>query len=194
METKVDISTVHLTPPRRKHSKNSPPCEMREIFYAISMVDFTQIDGLNISSVTTILSEVGIDSTRFPSAKDFTSWLGLCPNRRITGGRVKSSRTRPVVNRAATAFRQAAMGLTHANCALGGYYRRMKVRLGGPEAITATAHKLARIFYCLWSKGGSYADHGADYYEIKYRNRIITNMRKKAKQLGLTIEFKPLAA
>jgi transposase len=193
-ETKVDVSKVHLKPPRRKNSKNSPPFEMRDTFYAISGVDFTQIDGLNISSVTTILSEVGIDPTLFPSAKHFTSWLGLCPNRRITGGKVKSSRTRPVVNRAATAFRQAAMGLTHANCALGGYYRRMKVRLGGPAAITATAHKLARIFYCLWSKGGSYADRGADYYEIKYRDRIITNMRKKAKQLGLTIEFKPLPA
>ena len=189
-ETKMDVSNVPLKPPRRKNSKNSPPFEMRDTFCAISGVDFTQIDGLNLSSVTTILCEVGLDPTLFPSSKHFTSWLGLCPNRRITGGKIKSSHTRPVVNRAATAFRQAAMGLTHANCALGGYYRRMKARLGGPAAITATAHKLARIFYCLWSKGGSYADLGADYYEIKYRERIITNMRKKAKQLGLAIEFK----
>jgi len=192
-DTKIDVSKVHLKPPRRKNSKNSPPFEMRDMFCAISGVDFTQIDGLNLSSVTTILCEVGLDSTRFPSAKHFTSWLGLCPNRRITGGKVKSSRTRPVINRAATAFRQSALGLTHAHCALGGYYRRMKVRLGGPAAITATAHKLARIFYCLWSKGMSYEDLGANYYETQYRKRIISNMRKKAKQLGLTIEFKPTA-
>jgi hypothetical protein len=111
------------------------------------------------------------------------------PNRRITGGKIQPSHTRHVVNRAATAFRQAAMELTHANCALGGYYRRMKARLGGPAAITATAHKLARIFYCLWSKGTLYVNLGADYYEKKYRERILTNMRKKAKQLGLFVEF-----
>jgi transposase len=93
------------------------------------------------------LSEVGLDPERFPTVKHFTSWLGLCPGQKITGGKVKSSKTRPVVNRAANAFRMAALSLTQSRSALGAFYRRLRSRLGAPKAITATAHKLARMFY-----------------------------------------------
>jgi len=107
--------------------------------------------------------------------------------------RIKSVRTRKVVNRAAKAFRIAANSLKNSQSALGGYYRRMRSRLGPPKAVTATAHKLARIFFHLWKNGGSYQDLGADYYEQKYKDRIVKNMKKRAKQLGFEISLQPIA-
>ncbi len=138
--------------------------------YRISGVDFTRIDGLGVLTVQTILSEVGLDPTRFASVKHFCSWLGLCPASRITGGKIKSSQTRCVVNRAANAFRMAAQALKNSRSALGAFSRRLRTRLGTPQALTATAHKavrppwgfpsmgtrtktIARLFYYLWTRG-----------------------------------------
>ncbi|RAM53548.1 MAG: hypothetical protein C6Y22_00080 [Hapalosiphonaceae cyanobacterium JJU2] len=115
------------------------------------------------------------------------SRLGLCPGSRVTGGKVKSSKTRSVVNRAANAFRMAAQTLCRSNSALGAYYRRMLSRMGAPKAITATAHKLARIFYRLWTSGDRYTDAGIDAYEQKYQERVIKNLKKKAQALGLEL-------
>ena len=106
--------------------------------------------------------------------------------------RIKSSKTRKVINRATSAFRIAAQSLTHSSSALGGYYRRMCARLGAPEAITAIAHKLARIFYHLWKHGGTYQYPGPLYYEQKYKERVINNMIRKAKQLGFQLNIEPL--
>lgn len=145
------------------------------------------IDGLNALTVQTILSEVGLEPGRFPTVKHFTSWLGLCPGQKITGGKVKSSKTRPVVNRAANAFRMAAFSLTHSRSALGAFYRRLRSRLGAPKAITATAHKLARMFYRMWTTAGQYTDPGMDYYEQKYNQQILNNLKKKAHALGLEL-------
>ena len=88
--------------------QRQPDFDLHGHLYHIAGVDFTQIDGLEVLSVLTILSEVGLDPSPFPSAKHFCSWLGLCPNNRITGGRVKSSQTQKVANRAANAFRVGA--------------------------------------------------------------------------------------
>ena len=134
---------------RKKPTANHPNFDLHRYLYRLVGVDFTLIDGLDTLSVQTILSEVGLDSTRFPTVKHFTSWLGLCPGQKITGGRVKSSQTRKVVNRAAHAFRMAAFSLTQSRSALGAFYRRLRSRLGAPKAITATAHKLARMFYLI---------------------------------------------
>jgi transposase len=150
-------------------------------------IDFTLIDGLDALSVQTILSEVGLDPSRFPTVKHFTSWLGLCPGQKITGGKIKSSKTRPVVNRAANAFRMAAFSLTQSRSALGAFYRRLRSRLGAPKAITATAHKIARMFYRMWTTAGEYSDPGIDYYEQKYNEQILNNLRKKAHALGLEL-------
>ncbi|MEL6816724.1 MAG: transposase, partial [Cyanobacteria bacterium J06598_3] len=143
--------------------------------------------GIGALSVLNILSEIGLDPSRFPSVKHFTSWLGLCPGSRITGGKVKSSRTRQVVNRAANAFRMAAQSLSNSQSALGAFYRRLRSRLGAPKAITATAHKLARIFYKLWTDGGPYIDPGVDAYEQQYRDRLVKNLKRKAKSLGFEL-------
>ena len=193
-DSKLDLDAHPIPPTKRKHRKpqgNEPHFDLRTHLYRITGVDFTQIDGLNALSVQNIISEVGLDPGAFPTAKHFTSWLGLCPNNRITGGNVKSSNTRKVVNRAATAFRIAAQALSTSLSALGAYYRRMRSRLGAPKAVTATAHKLARIFYHLWKTGDQYKDIGIDYYEQKYKERILKNMKRKAKKLGYVIALVP---
>lgn len=92
-----------------------------------------------------------------------------------------------MVNRAANAFRLAAQSVSHSHSALGAFYRRLRSRLGAPKAITATAHKIARLFYKLWSSGGTYADPGADYYEQKYRERLVKHLKKTAQSLGLEV-------
>lgn len=187
---KVDVNVKPLAKPKRRGKKqpgNAPQFDLRSYLYRISGVDFTQIDGLGALTVLTLLSELGLDSSRFPTVKHFTSWLGLCPGSRITGGKVKSSKSRPVVNRVATALRTAAQSLCRSHSALGGFYRRLAARLGAPKAITATAHKLARIFYYFWKSGGTYTDPGIDAYEQQYRDRMLKNLKKKAQAFGLEL-------
>ena len=190
-------SQTQAPPPARKGKKrkkplgNEPKFNLHRHLFRISGVDLTQIDGLNVLTVQTILSEVGLDPTRFPSVKHFCSWLGLCPGSRITGGKVKSSQTRKVINRAANAFRIAAQSLSRSRSALGSFYRRLRARLGAPKAITATAHKLARMFYRLWTTREAYTDPGADYYEQQYRERMVNNLQKKALDLGFELVPKP---
>jgi transposase len=177
-EIKVDDQ---LSPTKRKRRKkptaNHPSFDLHQYLYRIASVDFTLIDGLDALAVQTILSEVGLDPTRFGSVKHFCSWLGLSPGQKITGGKIKSSQTRTVVNRAANAFRMAAFSLTQSRSALGAFYRRLRSRLGAPKAITATAHKIARLFYRMWTTGGQYADPGMDYYEQRYQQQVLNNLR-----------------
>jgi transposase len=172
---------------RKKPTANHPNFDLHKYLYQMAGVDFTLIDGLDALTVQTILSEVGLNPERFPTAKHFTSWLGLCPGQKVTGGKLKSSKTRIVVNRAANAFRIAAFSLTHSYSALGAFYRRLRSRLGAPKAITATAHKLARLFYRIWTTAGEYSDPGMDYYEQKYQELIVKNLRQKAQAFGLEL-------
>lgn len=186
---KVNVSSSPLPRPKRigKPSTNAPSFDLRTHLYRISGVDFTRIDGIGVLTVQTLLSEIGLDPRRFPSVKHFTSWLGLCPGSQITGGKVKSSRTRHVVNRAANALRMAAQSLSKSPTALGAFYRRTRSRLGPAKAITATAHKLARIFYHIWSTGGEYKDPGANYYEQHYQEQVVKSLKKKAQALGFDL-------
>ena len=172
---------------KKKACGNQPAFDLKSHLHRISGVDFTRIDGLGVLTVQTILSEVGLDPSRFPTVKHFTSWLGLCPGSRVSGGKVKSSQTRRVVNRAANAFRLAANALSRSQSANGAFFRRLRARLGSPKAITATAHKLARIFYCLWRGGGEYRDPGVDVYEQQYQQRVLKNLQRKADQLGFEL-------
>ena len=191
---KVDPNDDPPPKPKRRGKKqpgNAPDFDLRTHLYRITGVDLTQIAGLGALSVLVILSEVGLDAAQFPTVKHFVSWLGLCPGSRITGGKVKSSKTRRVVNRAANAFRMAAQTLSRSQSALGSFYRRMKARLGGPKAITATAHKIARIFYHVWSKGDAYVDPGVETYEQKYRERTLNQLQRKAQSLGFDLVPKP---
>jgi transposase len=193
-DAKVDLAHKPLPSAKHKRHKpqdNQPVFDLRTHLYRMSGIDFTQIDGMGVLTVQTILSEVGLDSSRFPTVKHFTSWLGLCPGSRITGGKVKSSATRQVVNRAANAFRMAAQAAGKSHSALGAFYRRLRARLGAPKAITATAHKLARLFYHLWTSGEGYIDPGASYYEQRYRERMVKSLEKKAQALGMELVARP---
>ena len=187
---KFDSQTDEPPPPstkKRGRRRDQSRFDLRSHLYRITGVDFTSIDGLDVLTVQTIISEVGLDPSKFKNAKHFSSWLGLCPGCRITGGKIKSSQTRQVVNRGATAFRLAAQAVGRSNCALGAFYRRIKARAGAPKAITATAHKIARLYYTLWTKKESYQDLGAEYYEQQYKQRAIKNLKQRAKSFGLEV-------
>jgi transposase len=147
-------------------------------------VDLTRIEGIEETTALTVLSEIGPDMSKWPSEKHFTSWLGVCPHRRISGGKVLSSRTRPTANRAAAALRLAAASLHHSHSALGAYFRRMKSRLGTPKAITATAHKLARLIYSMLKHGTTYVAQGLEAYEQQYRERVVKTLSRRARELG----------
>ena len=126
--------------------------------------------------------------TRWPTSKHFASWLGLCPGSKVTGGKQLSSRSKASANRAATALRLAANGLHSSHSALGAFLRRKKSQLGKPQAITATAHKLARIIYSMLRHGTEYAAKSQDYYETEHRKRVLKNLKRNAKRLGFSLQ------
>jgi transposase len=189
-DAQVDLALTPLGPSKATHRKpqrNEAGFDLRRHLYRIAGVDFTAITGFDALTVQTILSEVGLDPSKFPSAKHFASWLALCPDNRITGGEVKSSRTRKAANRVATALRRAAQSAGNSRTALGAFHRRMRTRLGPPKAITATAHKLARIFYRMWKHRDAYQDCGIADYELKYRERSVRSLTKHAAALGFQL-------
>ena len=173
------------SPGRNRIQGNAPRFDVRGHLYRMTGVDLTRINGVDAYTALKVISEVGTDMTRWPTAKHFASWLGLSPNNRVTGGRVISSRTKPSANRAAKALRLAANALYRSNSALGAFLRRKKAQLGPPKAITATAHKLARIIYAMLRYGQQYVDDGADYYEAQYHQRALRSAKRRAAQLGL---------
>jgi transposase len=185
MDTKGDKKD--LPPSKKSKSKNTPTFDVRGDLYQMTGVDLTRIDGLNESSVLKILSETGSDISSWPTEKHFCSWLGLSPGNKVTGGKMLSGKTKPSANRAAAAFRLAAFGLLNSKSALGAYCRRQRTRLGAPKAITATAHKLARTFYSMLKNGTEYVDKGQDYYEKQYRDRIVSNLKKRATDMGFDL-------
>jgi transposase len=142
----------------------------------------------------TLISEVGLEMTRWKTEAHFASWLGLCPDNRITGGKVIRKGTRHVVNRAATALRLAATTLLRSQSYLGAQYRHLRGKLGAPKAITAMAHKLARLIYHLLTWGHEYVDKGVQYYEERHRQPQVDLLRKRAAQLNLQLVESPAPA
>jgi transposase len=187
-----DIPDEPGTPPpdprKRKRRKNQPHFDLAPSLYRMTGIDLTAVDGLEAMTVQDILSEIGTDMSPWPTVKHFASWLRLSPNNKVTGGKVKQRGTLPSQNRANTAFRVAAQSLARSDCALGAFYRRIRARHGAPKAITATAHKLARIVYFMLKNRQPYHDPGADYYEEQYRIRTIRNLQRKASKLGMRLE------
>ena len=153
----------------------------------MSGVDLTRIDGIHVLVAQTVISEVGLDMSRWNTEAHFASWLGLCPDNRISGDKVLSKGTRHVVNRAATALRMAATTLLNSRSFLGAQYRRLRTKLGAPKAITAMAHKLARLVYRMLKYGQEYVDKGMQYYEDQYRSQQVEQLKKRAAKLGLQI-------
>jgi len=161
--------------------------DAREHLYRMAGVDLTQIVGLDTATVLNIISEIGLDMNRWPTSKHFASWLSLSPGSKISGGKNFSSKTKPSANRAAHAFRMAAYSLHRSNTAIGAFLRRKKAQLGAPKAITATAHKIARIFYKMLKNRTEYKDLGVDYYQNRYKERTLRNLKRKAKMFGLEL-------
>jgi transposase len=169
---------------RKKLRKHEYPFDLRHELIRMTGVDLTNIPSIGASTALTIVSEIGLDMSRWRTAKHFSSWLGLCPGNKVSGGKRLSGKTKPCANRVAIVLRIAANTLYNSNCAFGAFLRRMKMRLGSPKAITALAHKLAKLIYIMLKYGNEYVEKGVEFYEEMYRKRREVNLKKKAKELG----------
>lgn len=184
--------------PQRKRQKGrqEPAFDVRASLYRLARVDLSSIDGIGPYAALQIVSEIGTDMSAWETEKHFCSWLTLCPGVNKTGGRTKSKsgKTRPSANRVARVLRLCGQSLLRADCALGAFARRMRAKLGAPQAITAVAHKLAKIVYGMLKYGKAYVDRGAQYYDEQYRQRLVQQVRRRAEQLGLRLEEAELPA
>lgn len=158
--------------------------DLREKMFKLCGVDLFAIPGMGAGTLLTLMGEVGLDMSPWKTVKHFTSWLGLCPGTKISGGKVLSNRTRRNGNRAAQAFRLAGASLARSQTSLGAFYRRVRSRSGGIQAVTATAHKIARIYYTLLTKGTAYVEMGQKAYEERFKERRIKSLNRQARSLG----------
>jgi transposase len=166
---------------------NTPAFDVRGALYGILGTDLTQIHGLGPALALKLVGECGTDLRAWPSAKHFTSWLCLAPGNKISGGKLLSSRTRRSSSRAAALLRLAATTIGRSDTALGAFYRRLSSRIGKQKAVTATARKIAVLFYNTLRFGMSYHDPGAAAYEERYRTRVLANLQRRPKTLGFAL-------
>lgn len=182
-----ETSAIELPPRKRTKSKNDYSFDLRTLLHRKFGVDLTELPGINANAALTILSEIGHDLTAWKTVKHFASWLCLCPGSNISGGKRLSGRSKPSANRVRRALELAAFGLARSKSFLGAMYRRLKARLGGPKAITAVAHKLARLIYFLITKGKRYIEIGEEGYEARHRARSVANLQRRAKEFGFEL-------
>lgn len=188
VKPQVDLTQQPLPPARRAcRDKNSPAFDLRRYLYQMTGVDLTQIDGINVLTAQTVLAEIGLDMSQWSTVKQFTSWLGLCPHQDISGGKVLKSRTKPSQNRANKALRMAAQALTHSHSPLGNYYRLMRTRHGPAKAITAAAHKLARIIYHMLNYRQPFDPDRLQHNQKQLKQRRLKRLKRQAAQLGMTL-------
>ncbi|MBI1945004.1 MAG: IS110 family transposase [Deltaproteobacteria bacterium] len=175
--------------PRRRQpkTKGEPSFDVRTALYTMLGADLSTIHGFGPYTVLRLVAECGDDMTKWPTAKHFTSWLSLAPGNKISGGRVLSSSTRRSSNRTAAQLRLIAVAIGKTQTALGAFYRRLGARIGKAKAVTATARKLAVLFYRALRYGMTYADPGAEYYEERYKRRVIDNLERRARGLGFQL-------
>lgn len=179
-----------LPPPRRRMGRqtNGPDFDLRGALFAMLGKDLTQIHGVGPYLALKLVAECGDDLSAWPSAKHFTSWLCLAPSNKISGGKVLSSRTRRSASRAAALLRLAAVTIGRTDTALGAFYRRLSARVGKAKAVTATARKIAVLFYNAVRNGLDYVDPGASSYEARYRARVIGSLQRRAKAFGFVLQ------
>jgi len=181
-------------PKPNSHAKNAPAFDVRACLYRILGVDLTAIDGLEASSIQVLLSEIGTDMSKWPTEKHFASWLGVAPHNDISGGKVLRSKPLKGNRRAAQVLRLAAQTLGRTQTAVGSYYRRLRARKGPAHAITATAHKLARMLYHILKHRTPYQPQSQETYEHHLRQRAIRHLKRTATRLGFTLLPQPVAA
>ena len=173
---------------RRTDQANGLAFDVRAALFALLGKDITQIDGLGPYLSLKLIAECGDDLSAWPSAKHFTSWLCLAPSNKISGGKVLSSRTRRSGSRATALLRLAAVTVGRTDTALGAFYRRLSARIGKAKAVTATARKIAVLFYNAVRHGMEYVDPGASFYETRYRARVVHNLHRRAKAFGFVLQ------
>jgi transposase len=173
---------------RRTDQANGLAFDVSASLFALLGKDITQIDGLGPYLSLKLIAECGDDLSAWPTAKHFTSWLCLAPSNKISGGKVLSSRTRRSGSRAAALLRLAAVTVGRTDTALGAFYRRLSARIGKAKAVTATARKIAVLFYNAVCHGMEYVDPGASFYETRYRARVLGNLHRRAKAFGFILQ------
>lgn len=178
---------VDLGPTPRAGSKARAEHDIRQRLADWAGVDLTRINGLGVTIVMKLLTEIGPDLGRFATVKHFCSWLGLCPGTKISGGKVLSAATRRSASRARQALKMAAQSLCRSESALGAFYRRLCARMDKPKANTATAHKLARMVYFMLTRGEAFVDQGQQRYEEQQRQRSVAALKRRAAALGLQL-------
>ena len=156
-------------------------------------MDLTEVDGIDVATALVILAEIGVDVSRFPTEKHFASWLGLCPRQHQSNTTTKRRSPRRGKNRVAQALRLAARSVGRTQTALGQFYRRIRSRIGPAGAITATAHKLARLVYAMLKHGREYVKTSLDAYESRMRSDLERSLRRKATALGFALVPLPAA-
>lgn len=184
---RVDINDKPLKKLSRSkicHDKNAPDYDLRAYLYKIAGVDLVQIDGFNVLTVQEIISETGVDISKWPTMHNFTSWLTAAPNNKITGGKVIYKSTKKSKSRVYKAFRMAALNSGKTDSPIGRFYRKIRARHSAPIAITATANKLARIFYVMLSKQVEYSREILEKLELKNKAKVIKNLKRRANNLG----------
>ena len=176
--------------PNKGRRKNTPAFDGRRALFNVCGVDLTEVPGIDVGTALKIISELGGDLSRFETAKRFCSWLGLCPGTRISGNKRLSGASKRIPNHVAHALKLAAHGLQRSHCAMGAYYRRLCLRMGSPKAITAVAHKLARIVYAMLTGRASYVKEDQAMHDKRYRERAIKSLQRRAQELGMTLSPK----
>jgi transposase len=176
--------------PNKGRRKNTPGFDGRRALLQVCGVDLTQVPGIDVATALKIVSELGGNLKRFETAKRFCSWLGLCPGTRISGNKRLSGASKRIPNHVAHALKLAAHGLQRSHCAMGAYYRRLCLRLGSPKAITAVAHKLARIVYAMLTGRAHYVKEDQALHDQRYRERAIKSLQRRAQELGMTLSPK----
>lgn len=177
--------------PKAKHrtkQPSDPHFDVRAAMYQLAGTDLTQIHGIGPFLALRLIGECGTDLSRWPTAKHFTSWLTLSLGCKISGGKVLSAHTRKTSSRVTVALRLAAVTVGRSNTALGAFYRRLAARIGNAKAVTATARKIAILFYNAMRYGMDYRDPGADHYERQYRDRVIKQLHRRAAQFGFALQ------
>ncbi len=177
---------------KRKKPSNCKNALSFDVRTHLTGVDLTAIPGIEASSALKIVSEIGLDLTRWKSSKQFASWLGLCPENKVSGGKWLSGKSKRTANYASKTLRMAASTLYQSQTALGAFFRRLKSRLGAPKVITATAHKLATIIFNMLKNGMEYVETGQNYYEEQYHERLVKSLSLRAKTLGFDLVKTPI--
>jgi transposase len=172
--------------PKRKSDKVN--IEVHRALFAVTGTNLGALPGLSTENLQTIISEVGTDMNDWTSPKAFANWATLAPRNNITGGKRKRATQVAGPHRVAQCFRVAAQTLANSKTALGAFYRRLRARKGAPLAISATAHKLAKLFYTLLKNGDEYVERGLNAYETRYRDQLVRNALRQLRRLGVVIE------